>query len=127
MGNISFMFGVGKDENSAKQSDIWVLSLPAFKWFQIKTDWTEPRSLQRCVIGGKRQMISVGGWSTDGMNAFKDEDTFPRSIGIFDLVDLKWKDSYDPNLGEYDSPEEVRKWYTDGYDKMAPSLPGTDK
>ncbi|CAG9950157.1 unnamed protein product [Clonostachys rosea f. rosea IK726] len=108
-----FMYG-GKESGDTISSDIWILSLPLFRWFRVKLDETPKRHFHACGLAGKRQMISFGG--LDALNstaAWKSSDPWENTIGIFDLNALQWKDEYIPDLGEYETPEVVRKAYNE--------------
>ncbi|KAI0444074.1 hypothetical protein F4803DRAFT_573692 [Xylaria telfairii] len=97
--------------------EVYVLSLPGFVFFEGPID-APPRSDHQCaVVGrGKRQMLSMGG--VDGENrtftAPTTADPWPYGIGILDMTELKWTDSYDPDAPAYDSPAIVKEWYDDG-------------
>jgi hypothetical protein len=107
------MYG-GKESGDTISSDIWILSLPLFRWFRVKLDETPKRHFHACGLAGKRQMISFGG--LDALNstaAWKSSDPWENTIGIFDLNALQWKDEYIPDLGEYETPEVVRKAYNE--------------
>ena len=41
-------------------------------------------------------------------------DPWTYSIGVLDMTELKWKDSYDPDAAAYDSPSIVKDWYNAG-------------
>uniref|UniRef100_A0A0B7JJA1 Kelch repeat protein n=1 Tax=Bionectria ochroleuca TaxID=29856 RepID=A0A0B7JJA1_BIOOC len=108
-----FLYG-GIDQSGKVSSDIWVLSLPLFRWFRYTLNASEPRSNHACAIAGKRQMISVGGIDrTNSSDAWTSQDPWYNTLGVFDLAELKWKDVYDPNLGDYSTPTEIWSYYTD--------------
>lgn len=44
-----------------------------------------------------------------------DDDPWPYSLGIFDLTDLEWKDEYNAEAEDYQTPEVIRDWYRNGY------------
>ncbi|CAH0020742.1 unnamed protein product [Clonostachys rhizophaga] len=59
-------------------------------------------------------MISVGGIDrTNSSDAWTAQDPWYNTLGVFDLAELKWKDVYDPNLGDYNTPAEIWSYYTD--------------
>jgi hypothetical protein len=61
-------------------------------------------------------MISVGGIDrTNSSDAWTSQDPWYNTLGVFDLAELKWKDVYDPNLGDYSTPTEIWSYYTDQY------------
>lgn len=102
------MFG-GKDDHEFFD-DVSILSLPGFVWKSANArakDWTG-RAFMSCVRAGNRQMIVVGG------DSGRAKDTFPKGLGVFDMTDLTWKDSYDAGAAEYDSPQVIKSWYDEG-------------
>ena len=98
-------------------SDIYVLSIPAFEWFKVPGESTK-RTYHDCASAGNRQMIVVGGMAlakdSSSTNRWETTDEWKQGLGIFDMHDLKWKDSYDPKAGAYESPDIVKDWYAKG-------------
>ncbi|KAI1326127.1 hypothetical protein F5Y16DRAFT_375842 [Xylariaceae sp. FL0255] len=111
-----FIYGGVSDQLRTTSGQMTVLSLPGFTFFEGPTD--AARSDHECAIVGKgqRQMFSIGG--VDGENrtytAPTTADPWTYSIGIFDMTDLTWLSSYDPNATTYDSPDVVKQWYAAG-------------
>ncbi|KAF4954315.1 hypothetical protein FGADI_5338 [Fusarium gaditjirri] len=93
--------------------DVWVLSLPAFKWFKADTDGPK-RGMHGCALIGKRQMVSIGGndWGKD--EGWRDKDPWTQGIGILDLPSMAWSNEYDADAEDYESPKVVKDWYTNG-------------
>ncbi|KAI9159069.1 Kelch repeat-containing protein [Paramyrothecium foliicola] len=89
--------------------DIWVLSLPAFRWFRIEVD-APPRMTHVCAVAGQRQMIVSGGLSRPGL--WRNADEWTNALAVFDLSDSRWISRYDPAAAEYQSPAIVKGWYT---------------
>ncbi|KAI0449191.1 hypothetical protein F5B21DRAFT_62696 [Xylaria acuta] len=112
-----FLYGGVSDQLRDTSPEVYVLSLPGFVFFKGPTD-APPRSDHQCaVVGqGKRQMLSLGG--VDGENrtftAPTTADPWPYGIGILDMTELKWTDSYDPDAPAYDSPTVAKEWYDAG-------------
>ncbi|KAG4219250.1 hypothetical protein PC116_g32270 [Phytophthora cactorum] len=113
-----FIYG-GSSANHAGNtfSDVYVLSLPGFVFFKSNSSGT-PRADHGCaVIGnGKRQMLSYGGIDADpdlGSHNMT-PDPWKQSLGIYDMSEMIWKDSYDVNAADYESPAVVRDWYAQG-------------
>ncbi|KAI1809205.1 hypothetical protein GGS20DRAFT_580893 [Poronia punctata] len=112
-----FIYGGVSDQIRATSSDITVLSLPGFVFFKGPSH-APPRSDHQCAIVGRgqRQMLSAGG--VDGENrtftAPTTADPWIYGIGILDMTELEWKDSYDPDAAAYDSPTVVKEWYSAG-------------
>lgn len=99
-----------------------MLSIPAFNWQKQDTQPGVGRYLHSCNVAGNRQMISIGGRVTnatefdeDGANdSITDSslpDPWPQGIGVFDLTDMVWKDTYDPNAAPYITPDIVKNQY----------------
>ncbi|KAK5633406.1 hypothetical protein RRF57_009120 [Xylaria bambusicola] len=112
-----FIYGGVSDQLRDTSAEVYVLSLPSFHFFKGPKD-APPRSDHQCaVVGkGKRQMLSMGG--VDGENrtftAPTTADPWTYGIGILDMTEFVWKDSYDPDAPGYDSPAVVKQWYNDG-------------
>jgi hypothetical protein len=56
-------------------------------------------------------MITIGGTSNDSPDKWKEDDPWFRAIGVFDMVEVKWTEDFDPSKGDYDSPSDVKNWY----------------
>ncbi|KAF5679866.1 kelch repeat [Fusarium denticulatum] len=93
--------------------DVWVLSLPAFKWFKADVD-SPKRGIHGCALAGKRQMLSIGGnnWGKD--EGWKGKDPWTQGIGILDLPSLAWSSDHDAEAEDHQSPKVVRDWYQSG-------------
>ena len=92
---------------------VYVLSLPAFVWFKINDTSAEPRTQHRCNVAGNRQVISVGGINpTVSYPAyFSQTDPWAQGLGIFDMVDLKWTNTFDAAAAAYTVPSVMQDWY----------------
>lgn len=115
----SFVFGGSNTLNSETYDDVYILSLPGFVWKKAEYTSNSPRDAMSCVVAGQRQMVTFGGinrmrWNDNSTNFFRDKDTFPQGVGVFDLTDLEWKDQYDAGASSYDSPDVVKTWYNEG-------------
>ncbi|KAI1214118.1 uncharacterized protein F4807DRAFT_114821 [Annulohypoxylon truncatum] len=112
-----FIYGGSSDQTESTSADVHILSLPGFVFFDAHSPGT-PRADHACAVvgGGKRQMLSYGG--VDGgpglRNPTMTPDPWKQGLGIYDMKELKWTDSYDPNTAEYESPKEVADWYAQG-------------
>ncbi|KAI1136970.1 hypothetical protein F5Y05DRAFT_92832 [Hypoxylon sp. FL0543] len=112
-----FIYGGNSDQIDGTSSDVHVLSLPGFVFFDAHSPGT-PRADHGCaVVGkGKRQMLSYGG--VDGGQLLRDPTTTPdpwkQGLGIYDMTEMKWVDLYDPNAANYESPAAVAEWYANG-------------
>jgi hypothetical protein len=81
-----------------------------------------PRVYHACTAVGsadgdvnrRRQVLSTGGVPSSNSSAWAEDDPWPYSLGIFDMTDLEWKDEYDADAGDYETPEIIRNWYSNG-------------
>ncbi|KAI1410830.1 hypothetical protein F5Y13DRAFT_166908 [Hypoxylon sp. FL1857] len=112
-----FIYGGNSDQIDGTSSDVHVLSLPGFNFFDAHSPGT-PRADHGCaVVGrGKRQMLSYGG--VDGGQFLRDPtmtpDPWKQGLGVYDMTEMKWVDSYDPTASNYESPAVVSDWYANG-------------
>ena len=96
--------------------NVYVLSLPAFVWFQTPATTTIRRCSHTCTIIGNRQMISIGGRPPSTLNVFgADQDPWASGIGVLDMTGLYWKDHYDAAAEPYQRPEIVMNYYNQSY------------
>lgn len=65
-------------------------------------------------LNRRRQVLSTGGVPSSNSSAWAEDDPWPYGLGIFDMTDLEWKDGYDADAGDYETPEIIRNWYSDG-------------
>ena len=65
-----------------------------------------------CASAGNRQMLAVGGVEEEWM--WETPDPWRWSVGVLDMTELKWKDDYDGDAGEYEAADLVKQWYSDG-------------
>lgn len=112
-----FMFGGvygGDVDKTVDLSAVHVLSLPSFTWYKV-ADSTYGRFFHSCNVAGNRQMISVGGvvfdrsTSVDAFNVVGGRaDPWNNGFGVFDMVELEWKSSFDPSAAAYVTPDVVK-------------------
>jgi hypothetical protein len=59
---------------------------------------------------GKRQVLTVGGLE------FKDpgKDDAPMGLLVYDMTAMRWRDSYDATLGDYERPDAISAFYKNG-------------
>lgn len=88
-----------------------MLSLPAFKWFNIGIE-SEARMLHNCALVGKRQALVTGGINKE--RTWSTSDPWRHSLGIFDMTTLEWSSSFNANADDYESPQVVQDWYNSG-------------
>ncbi|KAK4239396.1 hypothetical protein C8A03DRAFT_43003 [Achaetomium macrosporum] len=74
--------------------DTYILSLPGFVWITAPDSPTGARRTPACVSVGNRQLLMIGGTAVGG---WENKDTAPQGLALFDMTEMKWKDSYDAN------------------------------
>ena len=118
----SFVYG-GQNDDHEQEAGTYVLSIPAFRWVMASSRGPL-RSYHQCTAAGNRQMIVVGGQGHLDLEDPKTgliEDGSKWGLDVFDMHDLVWKDSYDPEAGSYETPTMIKNWYTEGYGRFHPS------
>ncbi|KAI2629353.1 hypothetical protein GGS21DRAFT_492277 [Xylaria nigripes] len=112
-----FMYGGISGQLSGATSEVYVLSLPGFVFFEGPKD-APSRSDHQCAIVGKgqRQMLSQGGINGENRTytGTPTADPWKYGIGVLDMTELRWTDSYNPDAPDYDSPAQVKNWYEAG-------------
>ncbi|KAL6715368.1 hypothetical protein ACLMJK_007634 [Lecanora helva] len=92
---------------------VYILSLPAFHWFRAASGTR--RAYHTCQLIGKRQMISIGGQLIESNPTRRVgaevSDPWTKGIGIFDITDLSWSSSFNPDAMPYESPGVVKQHY----------------
>jgi hypothetical protein len=53
-------------------------------------------------------MIVVGGIPPSILATYFTKDPWPQGLGIFDLTEMKWKDSYDADAAPYVTPQQIK-------------------
>ena len=103
----------GDNANQASFNIAYILSLPAFVWFKINDTSAEPRTQHKCNVAGNRQVISVGGINPTVQypDYFTQTDSWAQGLGVFDMVDLKWTNTYDAGAAAYTLPSVLQDWY----------------
>jgi hypothetical protein len=98
--------------------DVFVLSMPAFRWFKTNAPTESRRANHFCQVIGQRQMLVIGGRdpshdsNTDGSFWPNDADPWTRGLNIFDMTALKWTNRYNANAKDYEQPAMVKQYYT---------------
>ncbi|OTB05482.1 hypothetical protein M426DRAFT_319745 [Hypoxylon sp. CI-4A] len=115
-----YIYGGTSTQGTGKTSaDVHVLSLPGFVFFDAHSPGT-PRADHACAaVGkGKRQMLSYGGINGEpglpGGNTETTADPWKQGLGVYDMSEMTWKDSFDPDAADYESPAVVTDWYANG-------------
>lgn len=54
-------------------------------------------------------MISSGGVRSEWN--WEERDPWRHSLGVFDMTALEWRSEFNPDLGDYETPQMVKDWY----------------
>ncbi|KAL8669904.1 MAG: hypothetical protein Q9168_005523 [Polycauliona sp. 1 TL-2023] len=104
---------------------IYILTLPAFHWFQMDYPPLHPRHSHSCNAVGGSQIFSIGGVDSNAQitvgsledtrkSSFNSSvDRFVQGLGVFDMTELKWMDGYKANKEAYEQSGMVRGYYRD--------------
>ena len=100
-------------QHQSSFNQIYVLSLPGFVWFKANDTSGPAKYGHTCENIGNGQMVSIGGLdpSNEFFAAVKDADPFPQGLGIFNMVNLSWAQSFYSDAGPYTAPDVVKEWY----------------
>jgi len=106
-----YMFGGWSPDGPVGYGDMWVLSIPSFKWFLVNTGLSTTartpgkyEAMTCYIVGGGSKMLVYGGRPrTNDYQAECDR----TSIHVFDMTRLVWEEVYDPSGGEYEVPKEI--------------------
>ncbi|KAK4239500.1 hypothetical protein C8A03DRAFT_14122 [Achaetomium macrosporum] len=105
-----FLSGGSNERSRLTYQDAYVLSLPGFVWTKTADSPGGSRAWQSCVSVGKRQMLSIGGWTGD----WGYKDPFQQGLVLFDMTEMRWKDSFDATVTTYERNDGLKTWYTNG-------------
>ncbi|KAF2828970.1 hypothetical protein CC86DRAFT_464703 [Ophiobolus disseminans] len=93
-----YMYG-GESPNSGTNahSDMWVLSVPSFRWVRVSVD-SPPRKSLGCAVVGQSYMVTYGGVPSgstkeEGDNDACDQDNY--GLRLFDMSKLAWTSRYE--------------------------------
>ncbi|KAJ6169578.1 hypothetical protein N7497_002421 [Penicillium chrysogenum] len=97
----------GLDYNANPSDDVYILSLPSFRWVKAYTGTnTHSRSGHECIKVYPDQMLAIGGQHVDSTHCLEG-----GVIVNFNLNTLRFEDEYDPTKwSKYKVPDLVTKW-----------------
>lgn len=102
-----YMFGGSwADDERSAFNDMWILSLPSFKWFRVdypnQASWqiAGNRTSHTCQIIGNRQMAIIGGGRSAGAHSQCKNTT----LFVFDMSTLSWRNGFDSTQEAYALP-----------------------
>ncbi|KAL8761220.1 MAG: hypothetical protein Q9184_002652 [Pyrenodesmia sp. 2 TL-2023] len=105
--------GWGSLAANGRGDDVYVLSIPSFRWIRVTSDGTQ-RYRHRCHLMGKNHMLVVGGIKpistggpglaapidlAEGITNCDNDPKFSQGLGIFSLNNHTWTTEYDPVIG----------------------------
>jgi hypothetical protein len=105
-----FISGGTNQRSQVQYQDAYILSLPGFVWRKAADSPGGARAWNSCLSVGKRQVLSIGGWTGD----WTKKDPFQQGLKLFDMTDMTWKDSYDASVTTYERNADLKTWYTNG-------------
>lgn len=102
-----------------KFDEVYVLSLPAFRWFSANSTSTSPRWAHTCHATTTRQMIMIGGtnplysfdYDANGDRGGEPQDPWEQGIAVFDMNTLKFKNSFQSRADPYEPPLVIQQYY----------------
>ncbi|RPA92787.1 hypothetical protein L873DRAFT_1794038 [Choiromyces venosus 120613-1] len=114
-----FIYGGGTDYktpmlgmNDTAFGDMYILSLPAFRYYQVKLGDVKPDVRQRmtCHLVNNKQMLVLGGHRVNSSET--PTDCKWDELNLFDMNTLKWQGGYSPSAsrdsGFIPNPEVIR-------------------
>ncbi|KAI9782830.1 MAG: hypothetical protein M1839_004581 [Geoglossum umbratile] len=114
---------IGTGANATGVDDIWVLSLPGFRWFKVLDPYTENRRRSATCHGIGRHLFVIGGNNPRQEDIVESADCDSGLVKIYDMNSQAWTDKFDVSGGAYKPSKEITDWYKeygmkplDGYD-----------
>lgn len=96
---------------------VYILTLPAFRWIRATNSSTISRTAPRCLVNGNRQMLAIGGDDTTAATVgfgYPVVDPCPYGLGIFAITPLEWTHMYGAAAIPYVQSDEVKAYYSKG-------------
>ena len=109
-GTTGYDFGL----SNVDSHQVYILTLPAFRWIRAANSSTASRAAQHCLAIGNRHMLSIGGYDPTVPNRSAVVDPWPYGLGIFDMTALQWADKYDAAAMPYVQSDQVKTYYSEG-------------
>lgn len=99
-----YVFGGAPIDEGTGFSDVYVLSVPSFRWIKYAEPEITPRHSCTCDVVGRSQMIVTGGFSPEN-----DECDENGGQHVLDLNggDKKWLEEFNATKTQYEVPSEV--------------------
>lgn len=102
--------GIVENTEALDSDQMYILSLPSFRWFRANYTSTHLRALHTCHATDSNQMIIIGGYNPNAKPEKK--DPWSQGIGVFDMTTLEFKDSYEAKAGPYKTPDVIKRYYS---------------
>ena len=100
-----YVFGGWGNSYGGSDGDVYVLSIPSFRWIRVNQD-SNRRVRNHCGLIGNHTMLVVGGIQPNGEDPQPNDATgcdtstmFAHGLGMFSLNNHTWYTSYDPSAG----------------------------
>ena len=100
-----YVFGGWGNSFGGSDGNVYVLSLPSFRWIRVNED-SNRRSRHRCNLLGNHTMLVVGGVQPIGQQVMPPDGTgcdtspmFAQGLGMFSLNNHTWTTNYNPSEG----------------------------
>ncbi|KAH7126617.1 hypothetical protein B0J11DRAFT_526029 [Dendryphion nanum] len=101
--NIYMYGGESETNTNSAFSDMWILSIPSFRWIRVNVDLPARKS-HGCTLVAQKYMLTYGGvpsgWGSEGDGDECDQDNY--GMRLFDMSNLGW-------TGRYDGPPQTGK------------------
>ena len=90
--------------------DLYVLSLPSFRWLKFDEIPNAPsaRTRHRCHVVNERHLFIVGGGRNDSENAELKDGCVWDELSVLDMNTMEWQLEYTPNKDPYVVNDVVR-------------------
>jgi len=100
-----YIFGGWGNTLAGSDGNVYVLSIPSFRWIRVNSD-SNRRARHQCNLIGKNTMLIVGGVQSNGEGLQPTDATgcdtdpmFVQGLGMFSLNKHTWATKYDPLEG----------------------------
>ena len=100
-----YVFGGWGNSFGGSDGDVYVLSIPSFRWIRVNQD-SNRRLRNHCSLIGNHTMLVVGGIQPNGEDLQPPDATgcdnlamFTQGLGMFSLNNHTWNTTYDPSEG----------------------------
>ncbi|KAI9680661.1 MAG: hypothetical protein M1817_004101 [Caeruleum heppii] len=86
--------------------DVYILSIPSFRWFKVHSGDQVPRMYHTCEVVQNQQMAIIGGYSAIDLRQDKCAFDMGGDLRFFDMATLRFSD-YNPQSSTYEVPPPV--------------------